>query len=99
MATIQVTPDMLRAKANEVQSLRGQHDEVMAKLTSLVHGLNEQWTGEAQTAFVEKFDSMQDVFRNFSELLEGYGKLMTTSANELEEKDAALKATINSFGV
>lgn len=98
MAVIQVTPDLLESKANEVRSLKAQHDEVMTKMKNLVHSLNEQWKGEAQTAFVAKFDSMQPTFNNFSEMLEGYAKMMDTSAKTLRESDQALKASINSFG-
>ena len=98
MAIIQVTPELLESKASEVRNLKAQHDEVMAKMKSLVHSLNEQWKGEAQTAFVAKFDSMQPTFNNFSQMLDGYAKMMDTSAKTLRESDQALKASINSFG-
>lgn len=98
MAIIQITPEVLNAKASEVRSLRSQHDETMAKLRSLVQSLNETWKGEAQNAFVSKFESMQSTFTNFSEMLEGYAKLMDTAARELGIKDQELKTTIqNSF--
>ncbi|MCL2671195.1 MAG: WXG100 family type VII secretion target [Clostridiales bacterium] len=97
MAIIQVTPEMLSGKAGEVRTLKGQHDEAMTKLNSLVHGLNESWKGEAQDAFVAKFDSMQSTFTNFSELLEGYAKLMDATARELQSTDQALKSSIQSF--
>lgn len=94
MATIQVTPDTLRAKATEVRGYRSQHDDVIAKLRTLVNGLNETWTGEAQSAFVNNFENMRSTFDNFSEMLEGYAKLMDTAATQLEEKDRELA---NSF--
>lgn len=98
MAIIQVTPDLLTGKAQEVRGLRATHDETMAKLKSLVMGLNETWKGEAQSAFVAKFESMQASFTNFSEMLEGYAKLMDTTANEIRTTDQSLKTTIqNSF--
>ncbi len=37
-------------------------------------------------------------FTNFSELLEGYSKLMDAAANELESTDQSLKTTMNNFG-
>ena len=58
MAIIQITPEVLNSKANEVRSLKSQHDDTMAKLRSLVLSLNETWKGEAQDAFVAKFESM-----------------------------------------
>lgn len=98
MAVIQVTPELLQAKANEVRSLRNNHDETMASLKNLIMALNEQWKGEAQDAFVAKYESMQPVFTNFSEMLEGYAQLMDTAAKELQATDQALKGTMNSFG-
>ena len=43
MATIQVTPETLREKATEIRTLKSEHDEVMNKMTNLIHALNEQW--------------------------------------------------------
>ena len=98
MPLIQVTPELLTSKASEVRQLRAQHDEVMAKMKTLVHSLNEQWKGEAQDAFVAKFDSMQTTFTNFSEMLESYAKMMDTSAKTLQETDQSLKSAINGAG-
>lgn len=97
MAIIQVTPEVLTSKANEVRSLKAQHDDTMAKLRSLVLALNETWKGEAQDAFVAKFESMQNSFTSFSEMLEGYAKLMDTAARELQNTDQSLKSTMQSF--
>ena len=97
MAIIQVTPEVLNSKANEVRSLKAQQDDTMAKLRSLVLALNETWKGEAQDAFVAKFESMQNSFTSFSEMLEGYAKLMDTAARELQNTDQSLKSTMQSF--
>lgn len=97
MAIIQVTPEVLNSKANEVRSLKAQHDDTMAKLRSLVLALNETWKGEAQDALVAKFESMQNSFTSFSEMLEGYAKLMDTAARELQNTDQSLKSTMQSF--
>ena len=98
MSLIQVTPDMLRARAGDVRKRRGDHDTTIQQLTTLVNGLNDVWRGTAQDAFVERFRSMEPTFRNFSEMLEGYAKLMDTAARELEQTDQNLKGTMNSFG-
>ncbi len=95
MAIIQVTPELLEAKAGEVRQLRAEHDEVMAKMKALVHALNETWKGEAQDAFVARFDGMQSTFTNFSEMLEAHAKLMDTSARTMRETDQTLKSSIS----
>ncbi len=96
MAIIQVTPEILTSKASEVRSLKSTHDDTMARLRSLVLSLNETWKGEAQDAFVAKFESMQSSFTNFSNMLESYAKLMDTAAREIQSTDQTLKSTMQS---
>ena len=98
MATIQVTPDMLSAKANELRSLKANHDDAMTKMRTLITSLNEIWKGEAQTAYINKYESMQPTFNNFSEMIEGYARLMDTAVATMQEQDSALASQINSFG-
>ena len=97
MSLIQVTPDMLRARSGDVRRCRSENDANIQKLTTIVNGLSDVWRGGAQDAFVERFRSMEPTFRNFSEMLEGYAKLMDTAARELEQTDQALKGQMNSF--
>ena len=98
MALIQVTLDLLNGKANDLRNLKGQHDEAMSKMRTLIMGLNEVWRGDAQDAFVAKYESMQSTFSNFSQMLEEYAKLMNVAAQKLQETDTALQGTMNSFG-
>lgn len=97
MAIIQLTPELLNAKAAEVRALKSQHDDTMAKLRSLVLSLNEIWKGDSQDAFVAKFESMQGSFTSFSEMLEGYAKLMDIAARDFQNTDHDLSVTMNNF--
>lgn len=90
MAIIQVTPELLESKASEVRGLRLNHDETMTKLRNLIYSLNDQWKGEAQTALVSKFESMQSTFTSFSEMLEDYAVKMTKSAQIMRQTDIDL---------
>lgn len=98
MAMIQVTPDLLTGKATELRGLKAEHDEAMSRMRTLITGLNEVWKGDAQDAFVAKYESMQSTFTNFSQMLEDYAKLMETAATKLQETDQSLQSTMNSFG-
>ena len=98
MALIQVTPDLLNSKANELRGYKDQHDDAMTKMRSLLMGLNDVWKGDAQDAFVAKYESMQSTFTNFSQMLEDYAKLMNTAANRMQETDQSLSSTMSSFG-
>ena len=96
MALIQVSPELLAGKATELRALKAQHDEAMAKMRSLILGLNEIRKGEAQDALVAKYEGMQPTFNSFSEMLESYAKLMDISAQQLQETDQNLKTIIGS---
>ena len=98
MAIIQVTPEILRSKAQELRAYKAQHDEAMAKMRTLIMGLNETWKGAAQDAYVQKYESMQPTFTNFTEMLEGYARLMDTASEQMEATDQSLQTTMNSFG-
>lgn len=97
MALIQVTPDLLTGKANELRGLKATHDENMTRMRSLIMGLNEIWKGDAQDAYVAKYESMQATFNSFSEMLENYAKLMDTAAQKMQETDSTLASNISSF--
>lgn len=90
MAQIMMTPDVLRGKASEVRSLRTQHDDVITKMRSLVNGLTDSWMGQAQSAFVSQFESMQSTFSAFSDLMESYAQKMDVAATTMEQTDSAL---------
>lgn len=98
MATIQVTPDLLNSKATELRGIKDDHDQAMARMRTLILGLNEIWKGDAQDAYVAKFESMQSTFTNFSQMLEDYAQLMNTAAQRLSETDASLQGTMNGYG-
>lgn len=98
MALIQVTPDLLKGKATELRGFKEEHDNAMSSMRNLITGLHEIWKGDAQDAFLAKYESMQSTFTNFSEMLEDYAKMMDTAANQLQETDSSLQATMNSFG-
>lgn len=99
MALIQVTPDLLKGKANELRGFKQNHDDAMSSMRTLIMGLNEIWKGDAQDAYVQKYESMKSTFDSFSEMIEGYARLMDTAAQRLEETDQNLTSTMNGFGI
>ena len=97
MATIKITPEMLREKANQLRGYRTEHEGTMQRITSLVGGLSGEWTGAAQTAFLDNFNGMKPTFDNFIRILQGYEDLMNKAARELEETDRSISGSISSF--
>lgn len=93
MATIQVTPELLREKAKELRNYRTEHDEVIQKAKSLVNALPEQFKGEAAESFIQKFNGMESTFKSFSEMLESFAVKLDNNANTLENADKELATT------
>lgn len=96
MAQIMVTPDLLNGKAEELRSIKSEHDEAMRKMRTLITGLNEIFKGDAQDALLAKYEGMQPTFTNFSQMIEDYARLLNTAASKFEETDSALRAEISS---
>ena len=98
MALIQVTPDLLNGKATELRGIKDEHDQAMARMRTLILGLNEIWKGDAQDAFVAKYESMQSTFQAFSQMIDDYATLMNTTAASMQETDSQTASMINGFG-
>lgn len=98
MALIQVTPEILKSQASIVRKYKTDQEQTMQRIRNLVLSLGDSWKGEAQDAFVEKFQSMDQTYRKLSQVLDAYAKLMETAANELQATDQNLKNIIQNIG-
>ena len=58
--TILVTPEQLESTANEFNGIMVQVQNLANSMTDQVHGLSAKWQGEAATAYVNKFNQLND---------------------------------------
>lgn len=58
--TILVTPEQLESTANEFSSVMTQVQSLANSMTDQVNGLSAKWQGEASTAYVNKFNQLND---------------------------------------
>lgn len=98
MSTIQMDTAKLRSQANQLKKYRENHMQTMNKLSKLISSLNDVWKGEAQDAFVAKYQSMKPSFRDLHDFLYDYAKLMKKAADEMERTDTELKSKIQRIG-
>jgi len=91
---ITVTPETLKTKATELRNLRSAHDENMARMRSIITGMDSFFTGKAQQSMVNEYDSMQPTFTRFSEMIENYAKFLDKAANEFENQAAVSSAAL-----
>ncbi len=87
MARIELTPELLRGKAGELRGYKSEHDDAISKIKNLVNGLTGEFKGVAASAYIEKFNSMEPTFNNFSEMLAELASNLDFAANEMEGKD------------
>ncbi len=58
--TILVTPEQLESTANEFSSIMTQIQNMTNNMTDQVTGLSAKWQGEASTAYINKFNQLND---------------------------------------
>ncbi len=58
--TILVTPEQLESTATEFNNVMSQVKSLTSSMTEQVNGLSAKWQGEASTAYVNKFNQLND---------------------------------------
>lgn len=96
--TIRANPDELKAKSGEIRKLKERHKDAMNHITNIVLTIGEVWRGDAQDAFVAKYQSMQSVYNSFEDALEEFAVLVDNFSNDLRSADQSGKSSISSIG-
>ncbi len=87
---IRMEPEELRNRAKQIRQYATDHDAVIEHLTNLILALDEEWNGEAQTAFINRFQNARETFRNLDRLLEMLAQTMEISADKLQRADQSM---------
>lgn len=98
MATIRVDADTLHTKANEIRTLKANHDENIMKMKNLITSMcnSEVFSGEASQAYINQMESMQATFNSFSEMIEKFATELDGVANSFTVEDNRLASSLNS---
>lgn len=91
---ILLTPDTLRSQAAQIRAYSEEHDEIIQQLTNMILSLDEVWTGEAQAAFINRFQNSKEVFSSFDAALTAFSEMMDSVADKMESTDRSLKNRI-----
>ncbi len=91
MSLIQIAPELIHESASDVRRYKLEQEETMNKIRNLVYSLNDSWKGEAQDAFVSRFQSMETTYKGLSLVLEQYAALMDKSADEIKGVDRDMR--------
>lgn len=95
--TILITPETMRTQAAQIRQYAQEHVNLIQRMTNLVLTLDEVWSGEAQKAFLEKYQSRKELFDKFDRALVSFAEVMEQTANQMEAADQAMKSKINSI--
>ncbi|MDO5131598.1 MAG: WXG100 family type VII secretion target [Eubacteriales bacterium] len=76
--TIKVSSQDLMNAAGEFQTKNTTINDITAQMLSLVRNLSSQWEGEASTAFINRFNELEDDMQMIS-------KKITEHVNDLQE--------------
>lgn len=93
MATneIKITPEQMRTRASEYNAQADAVGEVISKMDSLLSQLRVEWTGQASTAYAEKFnDELRPSFVKAAELIDEIAAALTATAKSLEDTDSGI---------
>lgn len=92
---IMLTPDELRAQARQIRVYKENQKSVMSRITNLVQTLSAVWKGPAQTAFVQKYMSMQPACNSFQQAIEEFAMLLEEHADRMEKVDRDMASRIS----
>jgi len=95
MAQIRITPETLESQATQLNSLKGQHDQVYSQIKSLMNDVSSQWEGQANAAFMQSFQTNDPVFKKFSDDVEIFRQRMSAAAADMRAAEDAVKAKMS----
>lgn len=66
---IRVSPEKLNSTAGEIKNIQSNVLNITNEMTSIVQGMGSDWTGDASTAYIQKFTGLQDDMQRISSML------------------------------
>lgn len=95
---IKYDPAFLRDKAGELRTAEKNYADSIDKLTNLVNGLPDVWSGNAEEKLVTAFKEMMAGFDGMDDTLESYAVALEKSADNMEAADKQYAKTIGAIG-
>ena len=92
MPRIQITPEILETQAKQLREKRDRHDQNYQAIKQHITSLQDEWQGEAQQAFYNRFNQSEPQMRQFAEELEKFAMLMDQVARTMRQAEEENKA-------
>lgn len=98
--TLRVTPEKLQTTASSFEGTGSTVNSLTQQMTSIVTGLSGQiWSGEAATAYVNKFNGLQDDMERIYKMIKEHSDDLITMAQQYiaaESSNAELANSLSS---
>ena len=85
MAKIRVTPQTLRSRANELETLNNKFINEVTKLKGYNSTLGNQWKGDARNAFDKEFQKDATKFDEFHRGIQEFIRVLRQNADEYDK--------------
>ena len=86
---LNVTPEKLISTAQEFSASGQTVSSLTQQMTTLVKGLSSSLQGEASTAYVNKFNQLQDDIEKFNRMIQEHVNDLTEMARVYQEAESA----------
>lgn len=97
MADIKLTPELLRAQSAEMTSLQTEFNDLFAKVTNALNGMNASWSENLASNFAGKITAAQKTFTSVSNMLGNGALAAAKSASSLGTPENLLGALEGAF--
>lgn len=95
---LKVSPEKLQATASSFEGSASKVSNLTQQMTNIVTSLSGQiWSGEAATAYVNKFNGLQDDMTRIYKMIQEHSQDLTQMAQEYIRAEAANTELANSL--
>jgi len=97
MAEFNVTPEILRATASNIDTIK---DNIKGKLDNInaeIERMKPNWDSSSAETFIAKFKEMKGKFEGYYEVIMQYSKFLRDAAETYEKSDNKIKEAANNL--
>ena len=87
MPLIKLTPEVLMEKASGLRATAERNNDVIARLNTLVDGLEADWEGDAYNAFRESYLTKRSTFEKFTIDMDVFAKYLEDFATIMRDQE------------
>ena len=95
---LKVSPEQLSGTANEFSAIGATIRNLTSSMTNTVSGLSSVWEGEAATAYVAKFNGLQDDIERLNGMIQEHVKDLTEMASRYTSAESVNASDILGVG-